>query len=331
MDMEFARPGLFWLFLLYIPLIVWYVYKLRRMDPTLQISSLNSVSEFRTSWRVRGRHFLFILRLLAIACLIVILCRPQVHNKWSSSNVEGTDIIIALDMSTSMLAQDFKPDRFGAAKEVATDFIQGRESDNIGIVVFAGETFTLLPMTNDKMALASSISSLEMGLLEDGTAIGDGLTTAVNRIVDGKAKSKSIILLTDGTNTTGMIAPETAAQIAKQKGVKVYTIGIGSNGSALSPVSINYYGKIEFDYVKVTIDEPTLKSIASQTGGKYYRATDKSTLKSIFKEIDSLEKTKLDVTNFRNTEDDYALWAWLLLGCVALELFLRFTILRTNP
>ena len=245
--MEFARPYLFWLFLIYIPLIAWYIYKLRKIDPAIHISNLDAVKSLRTSYRVYLKHGLFILRLLAIGCVIVILCRPQTHNKWISSNVEGTDIVIALDMSTSMLAQDFTPDRFGAAKEVAAKFVQGRETDNIGLVVFAGECFTQTPMTNDKTILLNSINSLEMGMLEDGTAIGDGLATAINRIVDGKAKSKSIILLTDGSNNTGLVAPETAADIAREKGIKVYTIGVGSNGSALSPVGINYYGKIEYD------------------------------------------------------------------------------------
>lgn len=329
--MEFARPYLFWLFLIYIPLIAWYIYKLRKIDPAIHISNLDAVKSLRTSYRVYLKHGLFILRLLAIGCAIVILCRPQTHNKWISSNVEGTDIVIALDMSTSMLAQDFTPDRFGAAKEVAAKFVQGRETDNIGLVVFAGECFTQTPMTNDKTILLNSINSLEMGMLEDGTAIGDGLATAINRIVDGKAKSKSIILLTDGSNNTGLVAPETAADIAREKGIKVYTIGVGSNGSALSPVGINYYGKIEYDYLKVTIDEKTLKSIADKTGGRYYRATDNQALENIFSEIDALEKTTLDVKNYRNVEDDYMLWAWLLLAFVGIDLLLRNTLLRTMP
>lgn len=329
--MEFARPYLFWLFLIYIPLIAWYIYKLRKIDPAIHISNLDAVKSLRTSYRVYLKHGLFILRLLAIGCVIVILCRPQTHNKWISSNVEGTDIVIALDMSTSMLAQDFTPDRFGAAKEVAAKFVQGRETDNIGLVVFAGECFTQTPMTNDKTILLNSINSLEMGMLEDGTAIGDGLATAINRIVDGKAKSKSIILLTDGSNNTGLVAPETAADIAREKGIKVSTIGVGSNGSALSPVGINYYGKIEYDYLKVTIDEKTLKSIADKTGGRYYRATDNQALENIFSEIDALEKTTLDVKNYRNVEDDYMLWAWLLLAFVGIDLLLRNTLLRTMP
>lgn len=329
--MEFARPHLFWLFLIYIPLIAWYLFKLRKIDPAVHVSSLKSVETLPTSYRVYLRHGLFALRLLAIGCVIVILCRPQVHNKWETSSVEGTDIILAIDMSTSMLAQDFQPDRFEAAKQVAAEFIQGRVSDNIGIVVFSGESFTQTPMTNDKAVLLSSVNNLQMGLLEDGTAIGDGLATSVNRIIKGKAKSKSIILLTDGSNNTGLVAPETAADIAAEKKVRVYTIGVGSNGSAKSPIGYNFYGEMEYDYVKVSIDEPTLKSIAEKTGGRYYRATDNRTLRNIFSEIDSLEKTQFDVQKYRNVEDNYMPWAWLLLLLVGLEIVLRNTVMRSIP
>lgn len=329
--MEFARPHLFWLFLIYIPLIAWYLFKLRKIDPAVHVSSLKSVETLPTSYRVYLRHGLFALRLLAIGCVIVILCRPQIHNKWETSSVEGTDIILAIDMSTSMLAQDFQPDRFEAAKQVAAEFIQGRASDNIGIVVFSGESFTQTPMTNDKAVLLSSVNNLQMGLLEDGTAIGDGLATSVNRIIKGKAKSKSIILLTDGSNNTGLVAPETAADIAAEKKVRVYTIGVGSNGSAKSPIGYNFYGEMEYDYVKVSIDEPTLKSIAEKTGGRYYRATDNRTLRNIFSEIDSLEKTQFDVQKYRNVEDNYMPWAWLLLLLVGLEIVLRNTVMRSIP
>ena len=329
--MEFARPYLFWLFLIYIPLIAWYIYKLRKIDPAIHISNLDAVKSLRTSYRVYLKHGLFVLRLLAIGCVIVILCRPQTHNKWISSNVEGTDIVIALDMSTSMLAQDFTPDRFGAAKEVAAKFVQGRETDNIGLVVFAGECFTQTPMTNDKTILLNSINSLEMGMLEDGTAIGDGLATAINRIVDGKAKSKSIILLTDGSNNTGVVAPLTAAEIAKEYGIKIYTIGVGSNGTALFPVGVNYYGKMEYQKLPVVIDEATLKQIADNTGGKYFRATNEDVLNDIFTEIDQLEKTRMDVMNFSHTEDNYMPWAILLLVLVLADQVVRYTLLRNIP
>ena len=329
--MEFARPYLFWLFLIYIPLIAWYIYKLRKIDPAIHISNLDAVKSLRTSYRVYLKHGLFILRLLAIGCVIVILCRPQTHNKWISSNVEGTDIVIALDMSTSMLAQDFTPDRFGAAKEVAAKFVQGRETDNIGLVVFAGECFTQTPMTNDKTILLNSINSLEMGMLEDGTAIGDGLATAINRIVDGKAKSKKYHIADRWFQQyRSCRSGNCSRHCAGERNQGIYD-RVGSNGSALSPVGINYYGKIEYDYLKVTIDEKTLKSIADKTGGRYYRATDNQALENIFSEIDALEKTTLDVKNYRNVEDDYMLWAWLLLAFVGIDLLLRNTLLRTTP
>ena len=284
-----------------------------------------------TSWKAYLRHVLFVMRLMAIGCLIIILCRPQTYDRWSTSETEGTDIVIALDVSTSMLARDFKPDRFEAAKDVASQFISGRESDNIGMVIFAGESFTLVPMTTDKTVLLNYIQDISMGMLEDGTAIGDGIATSINRIKNGKAKSKSIILLTDGSNNTGVVAPLTAAEIAKNLGIKIYTIGVGSNGEALYPVGMNYYGKMEYQKLPVVIDEGTLRSVASMTGGKYYRATSKNVLKEIFKDIDQLEKTQLDVKNYSHTEDDYMKWAVLLFMLVGLEVLLRYTVLRHIP
>ena len=269
--------------------------------------------------------------MLAIGCLIIILCRPQTHDSWESSKTEGTDIVLALDVSTSMLARDFKPDRFEAAKEVASQFVTGRESDNIGIVIFSGESFTLVPMTTDKSVLVNYINEIKMGMLQDGTAIGDGLATAINRIKNGKAKSKSIILLTDGSNNTGVVAPLTAAEIAQKFGIKVYTIGVGTMGTAEFPVGINVYGKVEYQTLPVVIDEATLKSISEKTGGKYFRATNKHVLKEIFAEIDKLEKTELDIRKFNQTEDDYMPWAILLLVLFLLEIVLRHTLLRNIP
>ncbi|HIR37983.1 MAG TPA: VWA domain-containing protein, partial [Candidatus Limisoma gallistercoris] len=252
-------------------------------------------------------------------------------DSWESSKTEGTDIILAMDVSTSMLARDFDPDRFEAAKDVASQFVSGRESDNIGIVIFAGESFTLVPMTTDKAVLVNYIKEIKMGMLQDGTAIGDGLATSINRIRNGKAKSKSIILLTDGSNNTGVVAPLTAADIAKQFGIKVYTIGVGTMGTALYPVGINYYGKVEYQRLPVVIDEATLKSISERTGGKYFRATSKTVLKDIFSEIDKLEKTELDVRKFNQTEDDYMVWALILLALVAVDIIVRHTVLRNIP
>ena len=201
--MIFANPHLFWLFLIYIPIIVWYILRHKNATPSLTVSTTLPFDKMRTSWKVYFRHFLFAIRLAAIGCVIIILCRPQTRDHWQTSETEGTDIVIALDVSTSMLARDFKPDRFEAAKDVASKFISGRETDNIGIVIFAGESFTLVPMTTDKAVLTNYIQDLKMGMLEDGTAIGDGIATSINRIKNGKAKSKSIILLTDGSNNTG--------------------------------------------------------------------------------------------------------------------------------
>lgn len=329
--MEFAKPIFLWLFLLYIPLIVWYILKNKKSDAAIRISSVSAFSKLPTSYKVYLKHFLFVVRLAALGCVIIILCRPQTHDSWESSKTEGTDIVISLDVSTSMLARDFNPDRFEAAKEVASKFINGRESDNIGIVIFAGESFTLVPMTTDKAVLVNYIKEIKMGMLEDGTAIGDGLATAINRIKDGKAKSKSIILLTDGSNNTGVVAPLTAADIAAKYGIKVYTIGVGTTGSALFPVGVNVYGKVEYQQLPVVIDEATLKSIANKTGGKYFRATSKHVLKEIFSEIDKLEKTELDVRKYNQTEDNYMPWALLLLALLLIDIIARHTILRNIP
>lgn len=328
---QFANPGFLWLFLLYVPLIVWYVMKQHTADPTMKVSTTSPFAAMRTSWKYYLRHVVFVVRLAAIGCLIIIISRPQTHDSWSTSETEGTDIIVSLDVSTSMLAQDFKPNRFEAAKDVAAQFVSGRETDNIGLVIFAGESFTQVPLTTDKAVLVNYIQDMKIGMLEDGTAIGDGIATAINRIKDGKAKSKSIILLTDGSNNTGVVAPLTAADIAKRLGIKIYTIGVGKNGEALFPVGTNFYGKMEYQKLPVVIDEVTLKSIASATGGKYFRATSKNVLRQVFQEIDALEKTRMDVRNFSHTEDNYMPWAYLLLVLVVLEIFARYTVLRNIP
>lgn len=329
--MIFANPSYFWLFLIFIPLIVWYVMKQKNATPSMLISTTKAFDKVGTSWKVWLRHFMFVLRLAAIGCVIVVLARPQTRDRWQTEETEGTDIVLALDVSTSMLARDFRPDRFEAAKEVASKFIAGRETDNIGIVIFSGESFTLVPMTSDKAVLLNYVQDIKMGMLEDGTAIGDGLATAINRIKGGKAKSKSIILLTDGSNNTGIVAPLTAAEIARRMGVKVYTIGVGTNGEAEFPIGRNIYGKVEYQLMPVVIDEVTLKKIANTTGGAYFRATDKSTLNDIFNEIDKLEKTKMDVKQFSHTEDNYLPWALALLALVIVELLARNTILRNIP
>ena len=328
--MQFANPGMLWLLLVCIPLAGWWIWRRRSSHPSLQISTTGPFRKLGRPARQYGLYAMDVLRVLCLVCLIVCLARPQTRDAWRTSRTEGTDMVIALDISSSMLARDFRPDRLESAKKIAANFINGRETDNMGLVVFAGEAFTGVPMTTDRAALVNYVNSLNRDMLEDGTAIGDGLATALNRIKGGKAKSKSIILLTDGSNNTGIIAPLTAAEIAKKLGVKVYTIGIGTNGTALYPV-INMFGRIEYQPQPVVIDEATLRQIASTTGGKYFRATGNKVLSEIFAEIDKLEKTELDVRHFSHTEDCYLPWALAALGLLLLELLLRQTWLRTIP
>ena len=330
--MNLAHPGWLWLLpVLIIPLIAWYIYSQDKNEPEMNVSSTRAFDGLGPSWKVWAKHLSFALKMAALACLIVILCRPQTRDSWSTSDVEGTDIVLALDVSTSMLAKDFKPNRFEAAKRVATKFVSGRDHDNIGLVLFAGESFTQVPMTMDNATLVNAIGQTEMFTLEDGTAIGDGIATSINRIRDGKAKSKSIILLTDGSNNTGVVAPNTAADIARKYGIKIYTIGVGSNGTADYPAAIDYAGNIQYQRMPVVIDEATLKNIAATTGGKYFRATSSSVLSDIFKEIDQLEKTHMDVQRFTHTEDHYEPWALLLLALLLLSLLMDYTLLRHIP
>lgn len=328
--MQFANPGMLWLLLVCPLLTGWWIWRRRSTHPSLAISTTGPFRKLGRPVRQFGLYAMYALRILALGCLIVCLARPQTRDAWRTSKTEGTDMVIALDISSSMLARDFKPDRLEAAKKIAANFINGRENDNMGLVVFAGEAFTGVPMTTDRATLANYVIALNRDMLEDGTAIGDGLATSINRIKDGKAKSKSIILLTDGSNNTGIVAPLTAAEIAHKMGIKVYTIGIGTNGTALYPM-YNMFGRIEYQPQPVVIDEATLKQIASITGGKYFRATGNRVLQEIFSEIDQLEKSEIDVRHFFHTEDCYLPWALAALGLLLLELILRQTWLRTIP
>ena len=325
--MMLKYPALLWLFLLYIPLIAWYVWKHRNSNPSLGISSTSPLAKLPTSWKVVAMHVVFALQLVAIGGLIVALCRPQTHDHLRTSRIEGTDIVLALDISGSMSAKDFDPSRFAAAKDVAMKFVNQRQNDNMGLVVFAGESLSLMPLTNDRAALVNAIKQVEMGALNDGTAIGDGLTSAINRITSGKAKSKSIILLTDGTNNAGDVPPNTAAQIAKQKGIKVYTIGVGTNGT----IQIQDPYGFSTTTMETKIDEQSLKQIAQLTGGKYFRATDEKMLRQVFDEIDSLEKTVLDVDRYTLTDENFMPWLWLSLCAFGAALILRYTVLRRIP
>lgn len=328
--MLLANPNMLWLLLLLIPLIAWYVWKQRNMHAALGVSTTLPYAKLPRSFRAMLRHVAFAMQLAAIACVIVILARPQTRDSWRTSSVEGTDIVLAMDISTSMLARDFKPDRFEAAKKVARQFVSGREGDNMGLVIFAAESFTAVPMTTDRSLLANYIHDLKMGMLQDGTAIGDGLATSINRIREGKAKSKSIILLTDGSNNTGNVAPLTAAEIAAKNGIKVYTIGVGTNGMAPYPQE-DFAGRISYVNMPVVIDEPTLKQIAEITGGQYFRATSNTVLADIFEQIDKLEKTQMDVKDFSQTEDDYMAWAIAALALFCMVILMRCTVLRTIP
>lgn len=330
--MQFAHPKFLWFFLVLIPLVVWYVLKQRNARASIAVSTVAAFAGIGRSWRQYVRHLLFLLRLGALSCLIIILARPQVKDRWNTSSTEGTDIVIALDVSTSMLAKDLTPNRLERAKKVAQQFIDQRPNDKIGLVLFAGEALTGLPMTTDREALKAYLKAVDVNQLEDGTAIGDGLATAVNRLrADSTVKSKSIILLTDGSNNTGITTPLDGASAAKEYGIKIYSIGIGSNGTAMFPDHYDYAGRIVYAPHKVVIEEEPLRQMAANTGGKYFRADDDAALAKIFSEIDTLETTRLDIRNYSHTEDDYMLWAWLCFGLVCLELLLRYTVARSIP
>ena len=325
--MMLKHPALLWLFLIYVPLIAWYVWKHRNANPSLGISTVSPVAKLPVSWKTIAMHVAFGLQLVAIGGLIVALCRPQTHDHLRTSRIEGTDIVLALDISGSMTSRDFEPSRFAAAKDVASKFVNQRANDNMGLVVFAGESLSLMPLTNDRAALINAIKQIEMGELNDGTAIGDGLVSAINRITSGKAKSKSIILLTDGTNNAGDVPPSTAAQIAKQKGIKIYTIGVGTNRT----IQITDPYGFSTTTLETKIDEQSLKEIAEATKGKYFRATDEKMLSRVFDEIDSLEKTVLDVDKFTLTDENFMPWVMLSLCAFCAYLLLRYTVLRRIP
>lgn len=321
------HPTMLLLFLLYVPLIAWYIWKWKGGDPSVGVSTMSVFRNSRATFKVLLMHVCFALQLVALAGLIVALARPQKHDSLHSRNVEGTDIVLALDISSSMLADDLKPTRFEAAKNVATKFVGQRTNDNIGLVVFSGESLSLMPLTSDKAALVNAIQGVKVGDLNDGTAIGDGIASAINRISSGQAKSRSIILLTDGTNNAGDVAPSTAAQIAKEKGIKVYTIGVGTNGS----IQITDPYGFSTTTMETKIDEATLRNIAQITNGKFFRATDSRMLREVFAEIDSLEKTKLNVNTYTQTEEAFMPWLWLSIVAYGLFLLLRYTVLRRIP
>jgi len=297
----------------------------------LKVSSMKGFDELKPSFKQYFRHSLIVLRIISIALLIVVLARPQSRSSWKDVKTEGIDIVMSLDISGSMLAKDFKPNRLEAAKTVAQDFIDSRPNDRIGLVIFSGESFTQCPLTSDHAVIKNLFSGIKTGMVKDGTAIGNGLATAVTRVKDSKAKSKVIILLTDGVNNQGSVAPLTAAEIAKAFNIRVYTIGVGTRGKALSPVAMYPDGSYQYGYVDVTIDEESMGEIATMTGGKYFRATDNDKLKEVYKEIDRLEKTIFEEKNFTNKAEHFlpfAIGAALLL---LIEFVLKNTVLKTTP
>jgi Ca-activated chloride channel family protein len=328
-SITFLHPYFFYLLLVLVPLIGWYIWKHKSAQASLQISSLKGFSEAPVSWKVYLRHLPIVLRSIAIIFIIIVLARPQSSNSSRNVITEGIDIVMTMDISSSMEALDFKPNRLEAAKDVAVEFMSARDNDKIGLVIFAGESFTQCPLTTDKAALINLTHDIKTRVFEDGTAIGLGLATSVNRIKDSQAKSKVIILLTDGVNNRGEIAPLTAAEIAKTFGIRVYTIGVGSVGTAQIPVQTPYGTRYVDQEVK--IDEPMLEEIAKITDGKYFRATDKNSLKNIYQEIDQMEKTKIEVKEYTKHSEEYLIFAALAALFILLEVFLKTTVLRNLP
>lgn len=326
----FANPAFFYLFIIIGLMIIWYVWRGRKGSATLSVSGFEGFSDGIISPRVWLRHSLFVFRIVALSLFIVALARPQSTNRWEKVTTEGIDIVMAMDISGSMRAMDFRPNRLEAAKDVGIEFVNSRPDDRFGLVVFAGESFTQCPLTTDRAVVTNFMNELKFGMVEDGTAIGMGLATAVNRIKDSKTESKVIILLTDGVNNQGEIGPVTAAELASAYGIRVYTVGIGTMGLAPFPVK-DMFGRSVVQKMEVEIDEEVLRKIAVLTEGKYFRATDKEKLKSIYKEIDQMEKTQLDVKQFSKLKDEY--FPWLLGGLIllGLEIILRYTVFRTIP
>lgn len=326
---SFANPQMFYLFLALIPVIAWYIFRQKKLNASLQVSSTRNLEHLPLTWKHYLRHLLFAITLGVLSLLIVVLTRPQSSENWENVQTEGIDIIMAIDVSTSMLARDLRPDRLEAAKEVATQFIAGRPYDRIGLVVFSGESFTQCPITTDHPVVINLLRNTETGVLEDGTAIGNGLATAVSRLKESKAISKVVILLTDGENNRGEIPPLTAAEIAKTYGVRVYTIGVGTIGTAPYPMQTPFGVRIQD--VQVKIDEESLQSIADITGGKYFRATSNDKLKMIYEEIDALEKSKIEVKEFSKKQEEFQKYALAAMLLLIAGVMLKTSVFRNIP
>ena len=332
--MTFANSAYLLLMLLVIPCVIWYILKGSRRRASLSVPTISMYDGIRKSWRYYLIHVPFILDMISIVLLSLILARPQTTDRWQDTEIEGIDIMLCVDVSTSMLAEDLKPNRIEAAKQVASEFVNGRPNDNIGLTIFAGEAFTQCPMTVDHSVLLNMFQNVSSdiaakGIIDDGTAIGMGLANAISRLKDSQAKSKVIILLTDGSNNRGEISPMTAAEMAKSFGIRVYTIGVGTNGTAPYPVQ-GTFGK-QYVNMAVEIDENVLRQIAQTASGQYYRATSNSKLKEVYEEIDKLERTKLMVKEFSKNQEEYQPLALFLLLSLLLSILLKQTILRTIP
>lgn len=328
-DIKFANPEYLW-FLLVIPIMLaWLIWKNKKLYPELVLPTSDAINNAKKTIRQRLIYLPSVLRIFAIGLLIVAIARPQTSSSRRNVKSEGIDIVLTIDVSTSMLAEDFKPNRLEAAKKTAMEFIDKRPNDRIGLVIFAGESFTQTPVTIDHAVVKTVLSQLETGKIKDGTAIGDGLSTAVSRLKDSKSKSKVAILLTDGVSNTGFIAPETAAELARTFDIKTYTIGIGTRGKAPYPVKTPF--GIRYQNVDVDLDEDTMKKIAELTKGQYFRATDNKSLETVYEEIDKLEKTEIDIAYFNDYSEEYLFFALLAFALIALELILKYTYLRINP
>lgn len=327
-NMEFANPKLLWLLLLVPALILWYVLRHKKQEAPLSFSCLNGFVKLPKTWKAYLRHLLIVLKMAALSLLIVALARPQSSSTNSTSNIEGIDIVMAMDVSGSMLARDLKPDRLTAAKRVASDFVKDRPGDRMGLVIFSGETFTQVPLTTDHGVMLNMLAEMKNGIIDDGTAIGDGLATSISRLKDSEAVSKVVILLTDGMNNAGSVDPYTAAEMAKLYGIRVYTIGVGTYGTAPYPMQ-SPFGGVVIQQIKVEIDEKLLTTIANSTGGKYFRANNNQKLDEIYQEIDKLERSKIEVTEFRRLHEEFYPLVALALALLLIEFLLRKTIFRT--
>jgi len=329
-NIEFAYPAFFYGLAIIPIMAAWYLWKGRKGTAPLKLSGFENLDERMGSARIWMRHFLALIRLAVVGLIIVVLARPQSSNQWEQVSTEGIDIVMCMDVSGSMRAMDFRPNRLEASKNVGIEFVNAREDDRFGLVVFAGESFTQCPMTTDRAVVVNFLKEVDFGVIEDGTAIGMGLATAVNRIKDSRAKSKVIILLTDGVNNRGDVGPVTAAEIAAGYEIRVYTIGVGSKGNA--PIEMqDMFGRTVTRDMPVEIDEEVLKQIAETTGGIYFRATDNNKLRQIYQEIDKLEKTRLDVKQFSKKKEEYFPYLLAAMLLLLLEVLLRYTVFRTIP